>query len=337
LQRKSRPMPKVENQSLWDAICEALKHALSLAFVFLATTLLSISSPWGFFQVKAHEVASLVFPVAGTIVALALTAAGLASTFIGRLSDQMPDIYAPHPEFTAEARARAVLHRAEALRKGIFPGWRGSVFVLCSFLLSAVALIMPADPVPLGKGFNLAVDSVFSVSALACLIVGSLWFLPTVRFSFRGELLQQLIRSAEQWRNSTVPTVAEIFRRAELLRKQNSPASYKQIQAELCKEYAGRPFPSVNNIAIDEAEGRAPVEESTAGLPIIKRGIDSKDWSSICEGVVLTLEQIEQYEHEHGSQGSNDAWHDRLHGIERATETGISKWLPESFKIPPQH
>lgn len=326
-------MPRSKEQSLWAAIGEALNHTPSIASVLLSTLLLSVSSPWGLLEIKAHELASLVFPVAGTIVALALTAAGLASTFIGKLSDQMSDVYTSNA-FTKEARALAIINRARELKKGIFPAWRGSVFVLCSFILSGVALIVPAGVTTIGKRVTLAWDSIFSVSALACLIVGSLWFLPTVRFSFRGALLERVLRSAEGLRGSSAPTVADLFRRAEVLRRQHPRASYKEIGNTLREECVGRPFPSPKNIAITEAEHRAPVEESSAGLPLIKRGIDCKDWGGVCEGIVLTLELIEKHEHEHGSHHDDDAWHDRLRGIRTATETGISKWMPGDIKPP---
>src|SRR5712664_2954183 len=127
------------------------------------------------------------------------------------------------------------------------------------------------------------------------------------------------------------PTVADIFRRAQTLRQNNQQESYKQIRARLIKEFTGQPFPPLYNLTIPEQDARAPEEDWTAGLPIIRRGIQFQDWNEVASGIVLSLEQTENYERERGPEGTRDDWHDRSVGIGEATAKGVSKWMPEDL------
>ncbi len=61
------------------------------------------------------------------------------------------------------------------------------------------------------------------------------------------------------------------------------------------------------------------------------RGIQLKDWKDIAQGIVLSLEQTENYEREHGAEGTRDDWHDRTKGVEGATAKGVGKWMPEEL------
>jgi len=93
----------------------------------------------------------------------------------------------------------------------------------------------------------------------------------------------------------TGPTVADIFRRAQAIRGENAQGSYKEIAAQLVREYSGSPFPPTYNLTIPEQDSRAPEEDWTAGLPLVLRGIQQKDWNDIAQGIVLSLEQTENY------------------------------------------
>src|SRR5437868_11755839 len=125
-------------------------------------------------------------------------------------------------------------------------------------------------------------------------------------------------------------TVSDIFRRAQSLRRENPQGSYKDLKAQLLKEYGGAPFPPTASLTIPEQDARAPEEDWTAGLPIIMRGIQQQDWKEIINGIVLSLEQTENYEQQRGSQ-SVDTWHDRTVGIEGPLAKGVSKWMPEEL------
>ena len=127
------------------------------------------------------------------------------------------------------------------------------------------------------------------------------------------------------------PTVASIFRRAQELRKDNPEVSYKQIQKLLAQEFSGKEFPPLYNLTIPEQDYRAPEEDWSAGLPIVRRGIQFQDWNEIASGIVLSLEQTENYERERGPEGSRDKWHDRSVGINEITAKSIGKWMPEEL------
>lgn len=126
-------------------------------------------------------------------------------------------------------------------------------------------------------------------------------------------------------------SVADIFRRAQVLRRERPQAAYKEIKELLVTEFSGKPFPSLHNLTIPEQDARAPEEDWTAGLPLVRRGIQFQDWKEIADGIVLSLEQTENYERERGPEGDRDKWHDRSVGIEEPTKKAVSKWMPEEL------
>ena len=127
------------------------------------------------------------------------------------------------------------------------------------------------------------------------------------------------------------PTVADIFRRAQSSRHERPEWSLKQLKESLVKEFSGGPFPPLYNLTIPEQDDRAPEEDWTAGLPIVRRGIQFQDWSEVIEGILISLEQTENYERERGPEGDRDDWHDRNVGIDGATAKGVGKWMPEEL------
>jgi hypothetical protein len=127
------------------------------------------------------------------------------------------------------------------------------------------------------------------------------------------------------------PSVSDIFRRAQAIRREKPQASYKELKEILVKEFTGKPFPSLKNLTIPEQDARAPEEDWTAGLPIIRRGIQFQDWKEIADGITLSLEQTENYERERGPEGDRDDWHDRTRGIEESTNKAVGKWMPEEL------
>ncbi len=130
---------------------------------------------------------------------------------------------------------------------------------------------------------------------------------------------------------SQQPSVSDIFRRAQALRQEHSDWSYKQVGEQLVREFSGGPLPSLHNLTIPEQDDRAPQEDWTAGLPIVRRGIQFEDWKEIVGGVLLSLEQTENYERARGPEGDRDEWHNRNVGIEDATAKAVGKWMPEEL------
>jgi hypothetical protein len=131
--------------------------------------------------------------------------------------------------------------------------------------------------------------------------------------------------------NENVLTVSDIFRRALEMRRDKPAGSYKEMKEALVKELSGSPFPSLHNLTIPEQDDKAPEEDWTAGLPLVRRGIQFQDWTEIVDGIILSLEQTENYVSQRGAGGSRDKWHDRTAGIEESTRKGVGKWMPEEL------
>ena len=131
--------------------------------------------------------------------------------------------------------------------------------------------------------------------------------------------------------NENTLAVADIFRRAMEIRRDKPSASYKELKDALVKDFSGGPLPSLTNLTIPEQDDKAPQEDWTAGLPLVRRGIQFNDWNEIAEGIVLSLEQVENYVRERGPEGTRDRWHDRTKGIEESTAKAVGKWMPEEL------
>ena len=127
------------------------------------------------------------------------------------------------------------------------------------------------------------------------------------------------------------PTVADLFRRAQSIKRERPELALKDLRAQLVREYEGAPMPRLDRLAIPEQDAHAPEEDWSAGLSIIRRGIQNEDWREIAVGIALSLDQTERYERECGSLGAEDEWHDRSVGIRTQTEKGVGKWMPEEL------
>ena len=66
-------------------------------------------------------------------------------------------------------------------------------------------------------------------------------------------------------------------------------------------------------------------------MSLVRRGIQFQDWDEIIDGIMLSLEQTENYELERGAEGTRDDWHDRTRGIEEAESKAVGKWMPEEL------
>ncbi len=126
-------------------------------------------------------------------------------------------------------------------------------------------------------------------------------------------------------------SVSDLFRRAQAIRGERPTATYKEIKDLMVNEFTGQPFPSFHNLTIPEQDARAPEEDWSAGLPIVRRGIQFQDWKEVIDGVLLSLEQTENYERQRGPEGDRDKWHDRTVGIEEPTQKAVGKWMPEEL------
>lgn len=128
------------------------------------------------------------------------------------------------------------------------------------------------------------------------------------------------------------PSVADIFRRAQELRSENPQLSLKDLRARLVREFRGGAFPSLDRLTIPEQDARAPEEDWTAGLALVRRGIQNEDWNDVADGIALSLEQTERFERDRGRPGTADEWHDRSVGIREPLTKGLGKWMPEELR-----
>lgn len=127
-------------------------------------------------------------------------------------------------------------------------------------------------------------------------------------------------------------TVSDIFRRAMDIRAANANASYKQISEQLVSEFSGKPFPSTAKLTIPEYDNIAPEEDWTAGLPIVLRGIQFEDWKEVAHGIIICLEQVENYPKQSGREDDpNKEWRNRHKGIADAENKNLNKWMPEDL------
>src|SRR5689334_5431836 len=98
------------------------------------------------------------------------------------------------------------------------------------------------------------------------------------------------------------PTVSDIFRRALEIRSAEPTASYKDLKARIVSEVGGKSFPDTAFLTIPEYDNIAPEEDWTAGLPIVMRGIQNEDWNDIAQGILISLEQVENYPKQSGRE-----------------------------------
>lgn len=131
---------------------------------------------------------------------------------------------------------------------------------------------------------------------------------------------------------SNQSTVSDIFRRALEIRQSNPGGSFMDLKEKIASEFSGRPFPSTAFLTIPEYDNIAPEEDWTAGLPVVMRGIQNEDWTEIALGIVISLEQVENYPKESGREDAPEKeWRNRHKGIAEAEEKNLSKWMPEDL------
>ena len=131
---------------------------------------------------------------------------------------------------------------------------------------------------------------------------------------------------------SDTSTVSDIFGRALEIRSADPSGSYKDLAARIVSEYSHKPFPETAYLTIPEYDNIAPEEDWTAGLPIVLRGIQNKDWKDVAHGIVISLEQVENYPKQSGREDDPaKEWRNRDKGIASAEEKNLEKWMPEEL------
>ena len=127
-------------------------------------------------------------------------------------------------------------------------------------------------------------------------------------------------------------TVTDVFKRALEIRKANPEVSYRELQKLIADEFSEQTFPTADKLTIPEYDNIAPEEDWTAGLPVVLRGIQEEDWNEIALGIVISLEQVENYPKQSGREDDpSKDWRNRQKGIEEAEAKNLDKWMPEDL------
>jgi len=125
------------------------------------------------------------------------------------------------------------------------------------------------------------------------------------------------------------PTVSDIFRRALDMRVGDPNASYKEVAKQIVSEFGGKPMPQTAFLTIPEYDNITPEEDWTAGLPIVLRGIQNEDWNEIANGIIISLEQVENYPKQSLREDDpSKEWRNRTKGIADEEEKVWKEWMP---------
>lgn len=131
---------------------------------------------------------------------------------------------------------------------------------------------------------------------------------------------------------STTPTVSDIFRRALDIRLADPNSSYVDVKKQLLSEFSSRSIPETAFLTIPEYDNIAPEEDWTAGLPVVLRGIQNNDWNDVVHGIIISLEQVENYPKESGREDDPaKEWRNRGRNIAEAVDKNLDKWMPEEL------
>ena len=131
---------------------------------------------------------------------------------------------------------------------------------------------------------------------------------------------------------SDQPTVSDIFRRALEMRQANPDASYKDVKAQIVSEFGAGPMPQTAFLTIPEYDNITPEEDWTAGLPVVLRGIQNEDWNDVAHGVIISLDQVENYPKESGREDDPaKEWRNRTKGIAAEEEKVLAEWMPDDL------
>ncbi len=128
------------------------------------------------------------------------------------------------------------------------------------------------------------------------------------------------------------PTVTDIFKRALELRAMAPNGSYEDLKSQLKNEFSGKAIPDTAYLTIPEYDNIVPEEDWTAGLPVTLRGIQNEDWNDVIHGIIISLEQVENYPKESGREDDPaKEWRNRGKTIAEAVDKNLTKWMPDEL------
>ena len=113
------------------------------------------------------------------------------------------------------------------------------------------------------------------------------------------------------------------------MRAANPDGSYSDVKKQIVTEFGGKHFPDTAFLTIPEYDNIVPEEDWTAGLPIILRGIQTDNWNEIADGIIISLEQVENYPKQSGREDDpQKEWRNRGKRIAGAEEKVLEEWMP---------
>lgn len=160
----------------------------SLIIVLVIPILLSFHSELGILETNAQNIAAVVFQVSGTMVALALPAAQLSYGLVSDLEKEMTFVL--NLQENEKKKREVISNLTVNLKNELKPAWRAILYVFLGFVLSAIAIILPADKT---TWFNFSFDIFCAFASLLFVIVGSYWFYPTAKYAFQLKILNLIL------------------------------------------------------------------------------------------------------------------------------------------------
>lgn len=113
------------------------------------------------------------------------------------------------------------------------------------------------------------------------------------------------------------------------MRAANPGGSMKDLKDRIVSQFKGGAFPDPAFLTIPEYDNIAPEEDWSAGLPIVLRGIQTENWNEVAEGIIISLEQVENYPKQSGREDDpSKDWRDRTKRIAEADDKVVEKWMP---------
>jgi hypothetical protein len=134
-------------------------------------------------EANIYDIASSIFQVSGTIVALILPAAELANNFIRVFADDMVIRIVEAESVTPQERIAITTSIANELKQHLVPAWRGSLCALYAFLISCVLMFAPLGSLTI-RSRAIPIDSLLLGLDLGFIIVGAFLFFPTAWYTY---------------------------------------------------------------------------------------------------------------------------------------------------------
>lgn len=116
------------------------------------------------------------------------------------------------------------------------------------------------------------------------------------------------------------------------IRETNPSGTMDSVKSQLLSEFSGKSFPETAYLTIPEYDNVVPEEDWTAGLPVTLRGIQNDDWNDVIHGIIISLEQVENYPKQSGREDDPaKEWRNRGKSIAEAVDKNLDKWMPDEL------